>query len=288
MPSSPRRPRPIHPPLPICCAPDAYALLLRQVRVMSSTDALIGGAVAVARHGTGRGDVASVDAQIQALADAVRGRVQGRSPHAVLAHLHAHLFEELGYRGPTKSASAPALSYLPDVLESRRGLPILLSLVYKLVADRLGLRVHGVGLPGHFVVGVDVGDSVMLVDPAGGGRVLDRDDCADLAVRATGDPDAFDPTLLAPVSHLHWLTRLLQNLLHNSNAAGRYGDLAAVIEMQMALWPGETQLQRDLALVLARLGMPQQAGAWLDSYLRGHPEDPQREDLEQLLDVLMT
>jgi len=33
------------------------------------------------------------------------------------------------------------------------GLPISLSLIYKVVAERLGFRAWGVGLPGHFLIG---------------------------------------------------------------------------------------------------------------------------------------
>jgi hypothetical protein len=56
----------------------------------------------------------------------------------------------------------------------------------------------------------------------------------------------------------------------------------------MLLWPGQTHLQRDLALVLARIGMSQPASIWLDKYLKSNPNDPQRTDLKQLLDVLNT
>jgi CHASE2 domain-containing sensor protein len=54
----------------------------------------------------------------------------------------------------------------------------------------------------------------------------------------------------------------------------------------MLLWPNQTHLQRDLALVLARIGLSQPASIWLDSYLRSNPDDPQKDDLTQLLDVL--
>ena len=274
-----------HPPLPVCCSPHACRLLRKHARSIESSDSLLAAAIAVALHGAGGADAAAADAELQAMADQVRSRVAGRSAVATLSHLHALLFEELGFRGNRETYDDPAESYLPAVLANRRGLPILLSLVYKLVAERLGLRVDGVGLPGHFVVAVTAGSDRMILDPSHGGRVLDLDDCIGLAARATGGAE-FDAEFLRPVTHLHWITRVLQNLLHAFNAAGQYGDLAAVIEMQMLLWPRETQLQRDLALVLARLGLPQPAGAWLDCYLRSHPLDPQREDLEQLLGVL--
>jgi regulator of sirC expression with transglutaminase-like and TPR domain len=58
--------------------------------------------------------------------------------------------------------------------------------------------------------------------------------------------------------------------------------------MEMLLWPEQNQLQRDLGLVLARCGMTEPASKWLDTYLRNNPDDPQRDDLEQLRNVLLT
>jgi regulator of sirC expression with transglutaminase-like and TPR domain len=60
-----------------------------------------------------------------------------------------------------------------------------------------------------------------------------------------------------------------------------------VLEMEMLLWPEQNQLQRDLGLVLARCGKTGPASQMLDSYLRSNPDDPQREDLEQLKNVLL-
>ena len=63
------------------------------------------------------------------------------------------------WAGATGSAGTPAdyqrleSSLLHEVLRRRRGLPILLSVVWMEVARRAGAPVYGVALPGHFVVG---------------------------------------------------------------------------------------------------------------------------------------
>ena len=59
-----------------------------------------------------------------------------------------------------------------------------------------------------------------------------------------------------------------------------------MLELEMLLWPKQTHLQRDLALVLARIGLSQPASLWLNQYLKSNPDDPQKSDLEQLLEVL--
>jgi regulator of sirC expression with transglutaminase-like and TPR domain len=94
--------------------------------------------------------------------------------------------------------------------------------------------------------------------------------------------------MLRPATNRHWLTRILQNLLHIFGSKRQYTEVAAILEMEMLLWPNQGHLQRDLALVLARIGLARPASVWLNAYLRSNPDDPQRTDLKQWLDVLST
>ena len=274
---------------PLCCTPAAYRLLGRQLSSVASPDALLSGALAIAMHESDDVKPAAVRAELQALSDRVRGRVRGTQPQALLAHLHDVLFEEEGFGGDENDYYNPANSYVPAVLRNRRGLPITLSLIYKLVADRIGLQCWGVGLPGHFLIGVrdgnDAGDP-LLIDCFNRGRVLSVDDAKAQVASQFGSEVEWSDEVLRPVSNRHWLTRMLQNLLNLFSAQDRFSDVAAMLEMEMLLWPDQQQLQRDLALVLARCGHSRPAGVWLDRYLKGNPDDPQTDELRQLRDVL--
>jgi regulator of sirC expression with transglutaminase-like and TPR domain len=106
------------PRLPICCSPDAFRLLSSQLPSINSPDALIQGAVAVSLHQLKSADSARVDRTVQSYADAIRGRVQGSQPQALLAHMHEYLFEELNFSGNTLDYYNTANSYLPAVLET--------------------------------------------------------------------------------------------------------------------------------------------------------------------------
>jgi regulator of sirC expression with transglutaminase-like and TPR domain len=274
------------PVTPLCCAPEAFNLLARQLPVINSPDALLNGAVAIAMHQMENVDPAKVDAELQRFADTVRARVRGSQPQALLAHLHEFLFDEMGFSGNAEDYYNPINSYLPAVLESKKGLPITLSLVYKIVADRLGLRAWGVGLPGHFLVGTESEGKLVLIDPFADGRMLTPDEAHDRMIEQFGPEIEWSDELLNPASNRHWLTRMLQNLLNLFGTGNHYADVAAVLEMEMLLWPDQKHLQRDLALVLARCGLSQPACIWLDRYLKGNPDDPQKTELKQLLDVL--
>jgi regulator of sirC expression with transglutaminase-like and TPR domain len=275
-------------PLPLCCTPQAFELLTGQIDAIESSDALLHGAVAIAMHQFNDVDPAKVDGQLQAMVDVVRQRVRGNQPQALLAHLHDYLFDELGFTGNTDDYYAAENSYLPKVLETRHGLPISLSLLYKILAERLGFRAWGVGLPGHFLCGIECDGMEMLIDPFANGGVITPDEAHDRMREAFGEEIEWSSAFLEPVSHRHWLTRMLQNLLRVFGSGSRYADVAAILEMEMLLWPEQDHLQRDLGLVLARIGMALPASLWLDTYLKNNPDDPQRNDLEQLRNVLLT
>ena len=284
--------------VPACCHPEAFALLQAQMqpepaglehagrkRRLDGDDGLLSAAAAVAMHAMSDTDMSECETELQRLADAAASNVKSAGDQAKMAYLHQVLFEEYGFRGNGQDYYNPRNSFLPCVLRSRRGLPIMLAMIYKLVAGRLGLRSWGVGLPGHFVAGVDC-HGPALVDCFHGGRLLDRDNAIEL-VHETAGPDAeFDESMLRPVTHRHWITRLIQNLLQIHSAAGNYTDVAAMLEFELLLWPDQLHLQRDLGLVLARVGQPRPAAAWLDKYLQQRPDDPQRADIEELLNVL--
>jgi regulator of sirC expression with transglutaminase-like and TPR domain len=96
--------------------------------------------------------------------------------NAVVA-LNKLLFEELGFAGNQSDYYDPRNSLLSDVIDRRTGIPITLSLIYMEVGRRAGLRVEGIGLPGHFIVRVEGADGEpVLVDPFNG-RMVDADDC---------------------------------------------------------------------------------------------------------------
>ena len=68
--------------------------------------------------------------------------------------LAAYLFGKLQFRGNTDDYSDPRNSYLNEVLDRRLGIPISLSVIFIDIAHRLGIPAYGIGLPGHFIVGV--------------------------------------------------------------------------------------------------------------------------------------
>jgi len=56
------------------------------------------------------------------------------------------------FQGNTKNFHSPLNSYINVVLESKKGNPLSLSLIYSVIAQRLEMPVYGVNLPNQFVL----------------------------------------------------------------------------------------------------------------------------------------
>ena len=106
--------------------------------------------------------------------------VPGETPVEEGDALAALLGGRYGFAGNEASYDHPDNSMLDLVLERGAGLPILLSVVYEEVARRRGIPLHGVGLPGHFVVAHFGEDPPLVYDPFAGGERIDLDTPPDL------------------------------------------------------------------------------------------------------------
>jgi regulator of sirC expression with transglutaminase-like and TPR domain len=127
------------------------------------------------------------------------------------------LFHEGGFHGNVEHYTDPRNSFIDQVLARRTGIPISLSIVYLLVAQRIGLSLEPVGLPGHFVVGCYLDDAPFFVDTFDGGVFRTADEIF-TALRANHIvPKVTD---LAPTPVREVLCRICRNLVNHYHAAG--------------------------------------------------------------------
>jgi regulator of sirC expression with transglutaminase-like and TPR domain len=204
-------------------------------------------------------------------------RSHARVPDDPLHRLHRlreFLFEEERFRGNEEDYFDPRNSCLNDVLDRRVGIPITLSLVLIEVGRRVGLPVDGIGLPGHFVVGVDVGEDRVLLDPFNGGAMLTHDACSELAARAIGRRMMLKDEHFAPVTKAQYLVRMLNNLKAIYCKQEAWPKALAVIDRLMLLHEAPAAELRDRGTVLMHLGECWLGIADWERYLTQHPAAP--------------
>ena len=120
-----------------------------------------------------------------------------------VARLNHHLFETLAFRGDQDTYGHPDNSLLDSVLSNRKGIPITLSLVTMAVAESVGIKMHGIGFPTHFLVSPAASLPRFFVDPFYQGRVLTADHLEPWFARISSQTGGRMPPLtwwLKPVS----------------------------------------------------------------------------------------
>ncbi|MCW7942070.1 hypothetical protein AAW14_08455 [Streptomyces hygroscopicus] len=186
-------------------------------------------------------------------------------PRSWAAALADVLGVRCGFRGQAADYERLESSLLHEVLRRRRGLPILLSVVWMEVARRAGAHVYGVALPGHFVVGFGPPDVQVLADPFDGGRVLTGGDAEMLVAGATGAP--LDPSMLAPADPLDVVLRVLNNVRAWAAARPERSDVALwAVELSLLLPSHSARLRYERAQLLVQRGEFVQGAAELDAY----------------------
>jgi hypothetical protein len=152
----------------------------------------------------------------------------------------ALLGEAHGFVGDSQHYDEPENSMLDAVLRRRRGLPILLSVVYVEVARRARIPLAGVGLPGHFVVGHCGVTPPLLLDPFHRGAPV---------------TSQFPPELLRPWTATETAMRVLNNLVAAHERRGNVAGALRAAQLRMLLPAGDLgpTLASELRGIEARL-----------------------------------
>lgn len=224
---------------PTYCRALAFRRFQAELAQIETGSGLFRAAFAISLHERPEANLGEAESIVEQLSATVKQRVRSNSTEALLAHLHDVLFDVFGLRGNTEDYYNPANSYVSDVLSSRQGLPISLVLIYKRVAEPLGLVVHGVNSPGHFLAEVTSAErkseKSMFVDPFFGGELLTATEVFARISQATGQAVIPSPALLSRATPQQWLARMLTNLQAAFSAAGQERNVYAMQELDALL-----------------------------------------------------
>lgn len=200
------------------------------------------------------------------------GAAAARGAAGRLTRLRDFLFAAEGFRGNTGDYYDPRNSCLNDVLATRLGIPITLSVLLIEVGRRVDLTLDGLGLPGHFIVGARLGDRRVLVDPFNGGAELTTAAAAEIAARAVGRPVTLEDEHWTPCTKRQIVTRMLRNLKGSYAKREDWARALAVVERLLVVEPDSPTHQRDRGSVLVRLGQLHQGAAEWERYVTHHPD----------------
>ncbi|MFN0057240.1 MAG: transglutaminase family protein [Planctomycetota bacterium] len=222
-------------PLPRYCRREAYDLFAAQLPNLRSNAALVRAAVAISMHQLDDANPDAVLAQLEAYAARIKERARSGLRRAIFAHGHQYLFDNQRFRGNQQDYYNPTNSYLSKVLATRRGLPVSLCLIYKVVFELLEIEVTGINSPGHFLISVEMDGEATLVDPFSGGQILTREEAYKRIQELSGFTRRPGQEVLIGAAPEDWLIRLLSNLENLFQRSQQRQHVAAMMELRALL-----------------------------------------------------
>lgn len=127
------------------------------------------------------------------------------------------LFNKLKFGANTKNFHSPANSMLNIVLESKKGNPISLCVIYMLVARKLKVPVYGVNLPNLFILTYKSDDTQFYINAFNKGLIFSKADIDNYISHLNLAPlDIF----YEPCSNTDIIKRVLRNLIVSFEKVG--------------------------------------------------------------------
>ena len=190
----------------------------------------------------------------------------------LIATLNFVLFTIEGLRGNAADYYDPKNSFLNEVMERKRGIPISLSVLYIEVGRKAGLDLFGVSFPGHFLVKFASSGEDVVIDPFHRGAILSHEELQQRLDQVYGGKVELEKNFLAPASKKQILTRMLANLKNIYLRREDHDRALGVMQRLLILDPSEPENIRDRGLLYLKLECFLQAKEDLERYLEIVPD----------------
>jgi serine protease Do len=228
---------------------NVLAELVRVLHVKEENIDLLHAGLLIARLDNEDVDVEAYRHEMERMTDKIMARLPKNADDKVrLAALNKYLFQERGFHGSRGDYYNRSNSYLSEVIDDREGIPITLSVLYIELARRLGVRLEGVGLPGHFIVQhTPAKGEPQLIDVYEGGQPLTREEAAQKVHDITGQP--LREEHLAVVGKRAILVRMLHNLRNTAESEKDRDGMLRYLNAIVAVDPERAQ-ERGMRMLL--------------------------------------
>ncbi|MBI4203135.1 MAG: transglutaminase family protein [Chloroflexi bacterium] len=194
------------------------------------------------------------------------------SPREQLEAFGQYLSSVEGFIGDPEDNLGEGHNYLDQVLESKWGSDISLSILYKVIGSRCGLLLEGIGLPGHFILSHRARGETQYLDPYHHGRLMTREDCeASVRERYKGQVP-FKEEFLLPYDKKQMLVRLLTSMKVSYFQSKDYVRALAASDRIAIIDPNLSVNVRERARLFYLMGQYREAIRGLELYLKLFPD----------------
>jgi len=220
-------------------------------------------------------DIAAYLARLDDMAATLKRRLRPDISQAdSLIALNRFLFEEYGFTGNAADYYDARNSFLNEVLDRKRGIPITLALVHIEIGRRIGLPLQGVSFPAHFLVKCPLREGTVVLDPYAKGTSLSFDD---LRQRVKSLSNGAEPPrsvlagMLASASNKDILVRMLRNLKGIYSHHQEWAKALAATDRIISAMPEVAEEYRDRGMIYLNLECYRGALFDLQAYIKMLP-----------------
>jgi regulator of sirC expression with transglutaminase-like and TPR domain len=196
---------------------------------------LLAGAILIARYQYPDLDIEKIYEQIANIKKDIWLEINENLTALEIVNVLNHIFfTKYGFSGNTSNYHAPQNSFINVVLESKKGNPLALSIIYEVIAQSLSLPIYGVNLPEHFILAFmdetdlenpDVAKVLFYINAFSKGTVFGKADIDQFVKRLNLEPES---SHYLPCTNRDMIQRMLRNL---SNSYSKLGDTDKVDEL---------------------------------------------------------
>jgi regulator of sirC expression with transglutaminase-like and TPR domain len=149
--------------------------------------------------------------------------------------LNGVMFNKIKFGANTKNFHSPGNSMINIVLETRKGNPITLSIIYMMVAQKLKMPVYGVNLPNLFIVTYKDEKNQFYINAFNKGLIFSKQDIENYIheLRLTPQDSFFEPC-----SNLEIIRRVFRNLIMSFDKMGEHEKAEEVKELLLLIADG--------------------------------------------------
>jgi regulator of sirC expression with transglutaminase-like and TPR domain len=235
-------------------------------------------------------DLTALQVSIDTHAHTLKQRIPKDAAHVQrLRMLNRFFFQELGFAGNINNYYDPDNSYLHRVIETRRGIPISLAVIYIELGQQIGLNVMGISFPGHFLVKLVVPSGEIVIDPLNG-QSLSREELEERLtsyVELEEEDQPIPLELYLRAAHpREILTRMLRNLKSIFMDKKQWRRILDVQQRLVILLPEDITERRDRGIAYSHTNSPDKALEDLEAYLALRPRAEDAESVRKKIEAL--
>ncbi len=180
-----------------------------------------------------------------------------------------YLFTSNGFHGSRSDYYNRSNSYLNEVIDDREGIPITLSILFMELARLVGVKMHGLPLPGHFASCYEADGTRIIIDSFDGGKVM-SEEAADAILSDAGM--AIESSEMNPATPREIVIRMLRNLQGIAIEEKAFSDARDYVDIIVRLDPDSSQDRLNRALLSLQIDQPERAKHDLQWILDTEPE----------------